>query len=122
MTVATLRQLAALHPRGSVDPARYRPNLVLDLPAEEPFAENGWTGRTLALGDGVVLEVLVPTPRCAIPTLAHGDAPPDPDALRVVSAANRTHIEGFGEAACVGAYARVVQDGTVRRGDPARLA
>jgi hypothetical protein len=122
VTVATLRRLAALHPRGEVDLGRYRPNLVLDLPGEEGFAENGWTGRTLALGGEAVLEVLVPTPRCAIPTLAHGDAPPDPDALRIVSAHNRTHIEGFGEAACVGAYARVLQDGTVHRGDPARLA
>ena len=102
--------------------ARYRPNLVLDLPAEPGFAEDGWAGRTLELGPQVVLEVVVPTPRCAIPTLAHGALPPDPDALRVLNAHHVVEIEGFGTAACAGAYARVVRGGRVRRGDAARLA
>jgi uncharacterized protein YcbX len=70
----------------------------------------------------VVLEVVVPTPRCAIPTLAHGALPPDPDALRVLNAHHVVDIEGFGTAACAGAYARVVRGGRVRRGDAARLA
>ena len=122
MTRATLARIAALHPRGTADVARYRPNLVLDLPDEPGFAEDGWTGRTLELGPEVVLEVVVPTPRCAIPTLAHGALPADPDALRVLNAHHVVHIEGFGAAACAGAYARVLRGGRVRRGDAARLA
>jgi len=122
ITRATLDAIGALHPRGAVDAARYRPNLVLDLPGTPGFAENRWTGRTLELGHEVVLEVIVPTPRCAIPTLAHGGEPRDPDALRVLHAHNVVEIEGFGTAACAGAYARVVRAGRVRRGDAVRLA
>lgn len=122
ITRATLDRIAALHPREAVDPARYRPNLVLDLPGTAGFAENSWTARTLELGPHVVLEVIVPTPRCAIPTLAHGGAPPDPDALRVLHAHNVVDIDGAGRAACAGAYARVIRGGRVRRGDPARLS
>ena len=121
LTRATLDRIAALHPRGTADAARYRPNLVLDLPGVDCFAENGWTGRTLELGPEVLLEVVVPTPRCAIPTLAHGLRPRDPDALRVLAAHNVVDIDGFGTAACAGAYARVVRGGRVRRGDPVRL-
>ncbi len=121
MTRATLARIAALHPRGTADAARYRPNLVLDLPDEPGFAEDGWAGRTLELGPEVVLEVVLPTPRCAIPTLAHGALPPDPDALRVLNAHHVVEIEGFGSAACAGVYARVLRGGRLRRGDAARL-
>ena len=121
LTRATVDRIAALHPRGTADAARYRPNLVLDLPGADGFAENGWTGRILELGSEVVLEVVIPTPRCAIPTLAHGLRPRDPDALRVLAAHNVVDLEGFGTAACAGAYARVVRGGRVRRGDPVRL-
>ncbi len=122
VTRATLARIGALHPAGAVDAARYRPNLVLDLPDEPGFAEDGWAGRTLELGPEVVLEVVLPTPRCAIPTLAHGSLPADPHALRLLHAHHKVDIEGFGTAACAGAYARVVRPGRVRRGDAARLA
>lgn len=122
MTRATLDRIAALHPRGVSDVRRYRPNVVLDLPEEEGFAENAWADRTIALGPDVVLKVLLPTPRCAIPTLAHGDAAPDPDALRVLNAHNRIDLAEFGEAACAGAYARVLQGGRVRASDRASLS
>ncbi len=122
LTRATVERIGALHPRGAVDAARYRPNLVLDLPDLPGFAEDHWTGRRLALGPQVVLEIVVPTPRCAIPTLAHGSLPADPHALRLLHAHHRVDIEGFGTAACAGAYARVVRPGRVRRGDAARLA
>jgi len=122
ITRATLARIGELHPGGVADAARCRPNLVLDLPGQPGFAEDDWTGRTLALGAQVVLEVIVPTPRCAIPTLAHGALPPDPHALRVLHAHHMVDIEGVGTAACAGAYARVVRNGRVRRGDPVRLS
>jgi uncharacterized protein YcbX len=122
VTSSTLARIAALHPRGEVAPARYRPNLVLDVPGLAGFAEDGWTGRELAVGPELVLRVLVPTPRCAIPTLAHGGRPRDPEALRILDAHNRVEIEGFGEAACAGAYAQVLRPGAIRRGDEVRPA
>lgn len=97
---------------------RYRPNLVLSGgPEQQPFAENGWVGATLAVGGQVRLRVVLPTPRCAIPTLAHGALPRDPAALRVLMAGNRIDVPGFGVLPSVGVYALVERGGQVRQGD-----
>ncbi|SCF24415.1 MOSC domain-containing protein [Micromonospora mirobrigensis] len=101
--------------------ARYRPNLVLATDTE-PFAENGWVGRELRIGTDLVLRVIAPTPRCAVPTLAHGDLPPDPDALRVPARLNRVEpLPGLGPQPCLGAYAQVLRPGPIRVGDQVRL-
>jgi hypothetical protein len=63
----------------------------------------------------------VTTPRCAIPTLAHGDLPRDTNALRVLAGHNRLPVPGMGEVACAGIYAEVVSPGPVRHGDTVRL-
>lgn len=51
---------------GALDLRRFRPNVhvALDAPA---YAEEGWMGRTLRVGE-VELELLHPCERCAIPT------------------------------------------------------
>ena len=121
ITNATLARIAALSPRGTVEAERYRPNLVIDL-GEEGFPENDWLGKELTLGDELVLRVIALTPRCAIPTLAHGPFPRDPDALRVLSRHNR--VPAFADRApepCAGAYAQVVRGGRVREGDAVRV-
>lgn len=121
VTAATLGRLGAAVPAGVVDPARYRPNLLLDTDGPG-FAENDWVGRELRLGDEVVLRVLAPTPRCAVPTLAHGPLPRDPDALRAPARLNRVvPLPGLAAQPCVGGYAQVVSPGRVRVGDPVRL-
>lgn len=98
--------------------ARYRPNLVLSGGLDQrPFAENDWVGATISVGEEVRLRVVLPTPRCAVPTLAHGALPPDPDALRVLMAANRIEVPGFGVLPVAGVYAQVEQSGQVRTGD-----
>lgn len=95
---------------------RYRPNLVVETPAgHPPFAESGWVGSRLVVGD-VVLRVVLPTPRCPIPTLAHGALPRDPEALRVLLAHNKVEVEGFGLLPVAGVYATVERGGTVERG------
>ncbi|NUR92251.1 MAG: MOSC domain-containing protein [Nonomuraea sp.] len=110
VTTATLDWLG-------MDAVRYRPNLVIDTPDRE----YGWPGRTLRIGAEVELEVMVATPRCAIPTLAHGDLPRDTDALRLPARHNRIEVYDLGPQPCVGVYARVSRAGTVRTGDPAEL-
>jgi len=95
---------------------RYRPNLVLRTPpGTEPYAETAWVGSTLTLGD-VVLRVILPTPRCSIPVLAHGSAAPDPTALRVLIRENRIDVPGFGVLPAAGVYATVERPGTLREG------
>ncbi|MEU7619824.1 MOSC N-terminal beta barrel domain-containing protein [Micromonospora rifamycinica] len=96
---------------------RYRPNLVVATDATG-FVENEWTGRELRIGAEVVLRVLVPTPRCAVPSLAHGALPRDPEALRRPARLNRVvPLPELGAQPCVGAYAVVVRGGRVAAGD-----
>jgi uncharacterized protein YcbX len=108
---------ATLHHLG-IEALRYRPNLVIDADVE-PFAENDWLGRELTVGD-VVLRLTLPTPRCSVPTLEHGDLPRNPDALRPLLSGNRVEVPGFGVLPCAGAYAEVVRGGTIRKGAEVR--
>lgn len=120
VTTSTLARLGELSPRGVIQAERYRPNLVVETDGVG-FVEAAWAGRRLAVGAEVELEVLVSTPRCSVPTLAHGALPRDLDALRIPAAWSRVEIPGLGEVACVGVYARVARPGRVRRGDEVRL-
>jgi uncharacterized protein YcbX len=113
ITTATLRHVG-------VEAVRYRPNVVLDLPGTSPFAENAWVGREISIGTAV-LRVVVPTPRCAVPTLAHGPLPRSPHAVRALLDGNRVAVPGLGPRPCLGAYAQVVQGGRVAVGDHAAL-
>jgi uncharacterized protein len=124
VTTASLQTVGAAHPAGWVDPVRYRPNIVVETePGLTGFAENDWVGRRIRLGEGVMIEAVVPSPRCAVPTLRHGDLPPDPDALRVPLRHNVVPIpiEGFGSAPCLGVHAVVVSGGRLQIGDEVAL-
>lgn len=68
---ATLQAVAAAVHRAELEFHRYRPNFVVMMKDAAPFCENDWVGRELQMGS-VRLKVTRPTPRCAIPTLAHG--------------------------------------------------
>jgi len=108
MTTATLNRLRRLIPESRLEVRRFRPNLVIDVPGAEGFAENDWVGRELRLGEEVRLRIIQPTQRCVMTTLAQGDLPKD---LEVLKAAVQ-HNQG-----CVGVYATVIRPGTLQRGD-----
>jgi hypothetical protein len=93
-----------------LDGRRWRTNLHLDgdVPA---FAEHGWEGRTLTVGD-VVLRLLHPCRRCTIPTWEPGGAARTPELLQWF------HREAAGT---FGINARVEVPGTLRVGDRAVL-
>jgi uncharacterized protein YcbX len=117
LTTSTLERIAQLSPRGAVELARYRPNLVIRATAPG-FTENDWVGRDLRIGTDLTVRVLLRSPRCAIPTLEHGDLPRDVDALRVPAAHNRISPLGdFGPQPCAGVYAEVLRPGRVQTGD-----
>lgn len=113
ITSATLARVGA-------EMIRYRPNLVIDTPHGTPFAENDWTGRDICIGR-VRLRIILPTPRCAVPTLAHGTLPRRTDAVRTLLEHNRIPIPGHGTQPCLGAYAQVINSGTISVGDRATL-
>jgi MOSC domain-containing protein len=94
-----------------LDLRRFRPNLhvALDAPA---FAEEGWEGRTLMVGD-VALEVLHPCERCVIPTRDPDTQVKDGEILRWLTR----------ERDCLfGLNVRASGRGRVAVGDPVRLA
>lgn len=122
LATSTLDQVARLSPRGTVEPERYRPNIIIRMTAPG-FAENDWAGRDLRIGPDLAIRVIALTPRCAIPTLEHGRLPRDPDALRGPAAHNRiSPREGLSPQPCVGAYAQVLHPGRIKVGDPVSVA
>jgi len=122
LTTSTLDRIAELSPHGRADLERYRPN-VLIATTGAGFIENDWLERILRVGDEIVLRVIARTPRCAVPTLAHGALPRDPDALRVLARHNRVEpLDSLDPEPCAGVYAEVLRPGRIRTGDPVRLA
>ncbi|MER7687404.1 MOSC N-terminal beta barrel domain-containing protein [Streptomyces sp. NPDC097610] len=119
LTTSTAARIAALSPRGTAEVERYRPNIVIRTCLAAGFAENDWTGRDLRIGADLALRVIARTPRCAVPTLAHGALPPDAAALRVLADHNRViPLESMGPQPCAGVYAQVLRPGAIQLGDP----
>lgn len=117
LTTATLDGLAAT-PGDPVEDLRYRANVVIRSPAGTVgFVENDWVDGTIRIGESVALLVVLQTPRCVIPTLAHGPLPSRPGALRAAADCNRVEIPGFGNQPCAGVYAQVLQGGNIHQGD-----
>ena len=95
-----------------VDLRRFRTNLHLELDAPA-WAEASWEGGTVELEGGVVLRLLHPCERCAIPTRHPDSTEKWPQLLRHLAA---EHGTGFG------INARVEVPGTVAEGAGARYS
>jgi uncharacterized protein YcbX len=120
ITTATLDRIAELSPYRRADLERYRPNVVIGT-GGSGFTENDWLGRELRVGADLVLRVIARTPRCAIPTLAHGHLPRDTEALRVVARNNWVSpLPDADPEPCAGVYAEVLQPGRISIGDRVR--
>ena len=117
-TLAAVTSAAGAAPR----PRVFRPNLVVATPGLSGYAENDWVGLQVAIGGQVRLEIFLPTPRCAVPTLAHGHDPANPQVLRGLARSNRIRVAGFDSMqTCAGVYAKVLSPGRVRAGDEVRF-
>ena len=112
--VLTTNTLRALQERydGDFDVRRFRPNLVVDAGDETRFAEDAWIGKSLRIGDEVVLNVSAPASRCVMTTLAQDGLTADNGILRTAA---RHH------GANVGVYAEVVHGGRIANGDEVRI-
>ncbi len=122
LTTSALSQIADLSPRGTVEPERYRPNIIIRT-ENKGFVENAWVGEKIQIGNDLTLSVMASTPRCAVPTLVHGDLPRDTNALRVLAEHNRViPLEGLAPQPCAGVYAQVLEPGRIQLGDHVRLA
>ena len=113
VTTATLDQLRLLSPQSRFEVARFRPNIVIEAnDGNEGFVENGWVGRTLAIGSEVRIEIASPCPRCVMTTLPQEDLPKDPNVLRTIVQHNQGNV---------GVLATVIKGGRVARGDAVTL-
>jgi uncharacterized protein YcbX len=91
-----------------LDLRRFRPNIHLGLDVP-PWAEHGWEGGTLRFAGGVVLRLLHPCARCAIPTRDPATQEKWPGLLRHLAAEHDTLF---------GINARVLQAGRVAIDEP----
>ena len=121
-STAALDFVAAHNPRELAEAQRYRPNIVIDTGSARGFVDNDWRGRELRIGGELVLQIICATPRCAIPTLVHGELPRDTATLRVPAEHNRiSPLDDWTPGPCVGVYAQILQPGTIRTGDAVRF-
>lgn len=93
-----------------IDARRFRSNLHVALDAE-PYAEEGWIGRRLRIGEAE-LDVVEGCVRCAIPTRDPDTQEKWPQLLRWLAAERATTF---------GVILRAPAPAVVRRGDPVSL-
>ena len=109
LTTTTLDSFRALNPEGRFEPARFRPNLVIQTPPDfTGFPENEWDEKILAIGSEVRIKITGPCGRCVMTTLPQGDLPKDTSILKTAARHNQARV---------GAYASVLQGGIIRAGD-----
>jgi uncharacterized protein YcbX len=111
VSVQTVRQLGE-ELGATIDKRRFRMNLYLDLGDAGGFAEDGYVGRSLRIGERAVISVLERDPRCPMITLDPDTAVADPTVLRQV---------GEAHGGTFGVYAAVLVEGTLRKGDAVEL-
>lgn len=114
LTTATLDSLRGFYPGGQFESCRFRPNVVIKTPPGiKGFPENDeWGEKIVAIGDEVKFKVTGPCGRCVMTTLSQGDVPKDIGILKTAAKHNQARV---------GAYASVLQRGTIRRGDSVRI-
>jgi hypothetical protein len=109
LTTSSLAAIGGLNPDGQWDVHRFRPTALVDTGVADGFVEDTWVGGQIHLG-GAVIDVFMPTPRCAMP----GRAQPAHGLVRDLSvlATLRDHHENN-----LGIYAAVTVPGPVEVGD-----
>jgi uncharacterized protein YcbX len=107
LTTASIAALLARAGGRVVDARRFRPGIVVETDGGDDFIENGWIGRTIAIGDSVI-SATEGTKRCAMTMIAQPGLPEDPEILRGILRHNRRNL---------GIYADVATPGTISVGD-----
>lgn len=107
-TVAVLGSLLG----SDLDVQRFRPNLLIEAAGDQPFAEDGWVGLTLRVGDlqnGMQMRIDQRDQRCVIVNVDPVTTKRDPAILRTIARERQ---------ACLGVYGSTVQPARVAIGDP----
>ena len=97
-----------------IDQRRFRPNIYVETnDGTDGFAEDGWIGGVLTIGESLVLDEFSGTVWCVTSTLPQEELPRDLSILRTIA----QHHEG-----CLGVYGNVRLEGNIRVGDPVVLS
>jgi MOSC domain-containing protein len=110
LSVLTTQTLAALSTLvgAALDARRFRPNLLIDSTAAEPFREDTWVGRVLRIGE-LRVRIDKRDKRCAMVNVDPVTTRRSPAILRAIARERD---------ACLGVYGSTVQPGRVAVGDP----
>jgi uncharacterized protein YcbX len=87
ITTTSLRTAAELHPDGTWDPRRFRPNVVIDADGEG-WLEDEWVGKPLS-ARAVALIPLEPCVRCTMVTRAQPELEADVEIFRTLARHHR---------------------------------
>jgi uncharacterized protein len=112
ITTEATRAALAEELGAELDLRRFRSNLHLELDAPA-WAEHEWEGATVRFAGGVVLRLLHPCVRCAIPTRDPDTQQKWPELLRHLDAHHQTLF---------GVNARVMQAGRIAAGEAVQIA
>ena len=98
-----------------LDTRRFRPNIVIQTEADEPFMEDGWVGGSLVFGNddaGPTVNITMRDERCVMINLDPETARSDPHIMKTVVRLNDNWA---------GVYGTVVRTGEISVGDAVRL-
>lgn len=91
----------------SLDVQRFRPNVLIDSAADDPFVEDAWVGSVLRIG-GMRMRVDKRDGRCVVITVDPTTGERSPAVLRTVAEDRQ---------GCLGVYGSTVEPGEVALGD-----
>jgi uncharacterized protein len=94
-----------------LEPKRFRPNLLVDAAAGEPFQEDEWIGSVLRVG-GVSVRLDQRDSRCVIVNTDPGSGQRDPVVLKELARRRES---------CAGVYGSTVEPGRIAVGDPVTI-
>lgn len=107
----SLDSLSRQCPESNFDVARFRPNILVDIPGSDAdFPEENWIGQKITIGD-TTLEIVGACPRCSMTTHGFADLPRDTSIMRTLVQANGGNL---------GVYARVITAGSIAVGEEVR--
>ena len=117
VSVINLATIAAIGVEAGqdLDPRRFRPNIVIDAAATEPFQEDRWIGGRLVFGnnqDGPILSMTLRDLRCVMINLDPDTAKQDPRVMKAAVCLNDNNA---------GAYGTVVRTGRISVGQSVSL-
>jgi uncharacterized protein len=92
----------------TVDHRCFRANVYLDLESTDGFAEDDLVGKSLRIGESLVVQILQRDGRCAMITIHPDSAARTPAILKAVA---QSH-DGM-----AGVYAAILAEGIIRKGD-----